>query len=50
MLQLEIPLKPLCRPECKGLCPTCGADRNVAPCDCREEGDERLAKLKSLLS
>jgi uncharacterized protein len=43
-------LKPLCRPDCKGLCPRCGSDRNAAPCDCREEGDERLAKLKSLLA
>ena len=50
LVQLEIPLKPLCRPDCKGLCPHCGADRNTAPCDCREEGDERLAKLKSLLT
>ncbi len=50
LLQLELPMKPLCRPDCLGLCPTCGADRNTAPCDCREEGDERLAKLKSLLS
>ena len=48
-LQLELPMKPLCRPDCRGLCPRCGADRNSAPCDCREEGDERLAKLKSLL-
>ncbi len=50
LLQLEIPLKPLCRPDCKGLCPHCGADRNTTPCDCREEGDERLAKLKLLLT
>ncbi len=49
-LQLELPMKPLCRPDCKGLCPACGADRNAAPCGCREEGDERLAKLKSLLT
>lgn len=49
-LQLELPMKPLCRPDCQGLCPRCGADRNTAPCDCREEGDERLAKLKSLLT
>jgi uncharacterized protein len=49
-LQLELPMKPLCRPDCKGLCPRCGADRNTVPCDCREEGDERLAKLKSLLT
>ena len=49
-LLLELPMKPLCRPDCRGLCPRCGADRNQAPCDCREEGDERLAKLKSLLA
>ena len=49
-LQLELPMKPLCRPDCRGLCPTCGADRNTVPCECREEGDERLAKLKSLLT
>lgn len=49
-LQLDLPMKPLCRPDCKGLCPRCGADRNEAPCDCREEGDERLAKLKTLLT
>jgi uncharacterized protein len=33
-VQLEIPMKPLCRPDCRGLCPACGADRNVGPCDC----------------
>lgn len=49
-LLLELPMKPLCRPDCRGLCPRCGADRNSAPCGCREEGDERLAKLKSLLA
>ncbi len=49
-LLLELPMKPLCRPDCLGLCPRCGADRNSAPCDCREEGDDRLAKLKSLLA
>lgn len=49
-LQLELPMKPLCRPDCKGLCPRCGVDRNNVPCDCRDEGDERLAKLKSLLT
>ncbi|MBK6407822.1 MAG: DUF177 domain-containing protein [Holophagales bacterium] len=49
-LLLELPMKPLCRPDCLGLCPRCGTDRNSGPCDCREEGDERLAKLKSLLA
>lgn len=31
---LEAPVLPLCRPECLGLCPTCGADRNAGPCGC----------------
>jgi uncharacterized protein len=31
---LELPLAPLCREDCVGLCPTCGADRNEQPCDC----------------
>ena len=35
-LQLNIPMKPLCREDCAGLCPQCGADRNRAPCSCAE--------------
>ena len=31
---LETPLMPLCRPECLGLCPTCGANLNDGPCGC----------------
>lgn len=31
---LEMPLAPVCRPDCLGICPTCGADRNLEPCDC----------------
>ena len=30
---LEASDLPLCRPDCKGLCPTCGADLNTSPCD-----------------
>ena len=26
-----------CRPDCKGLCPHCGRDRNTDPCDCRDD-------------
>lgn len=46
---LQIPLKPICRPECKGLCPRCGADRNRTDCRCdvRSE-DPRLAPLSEL--
>jgi uncharacterized protein len=47
---LEIPLQPLCRPDCRGLCALCGRNRNLASCACRPElTDERLAPLGSLL-
>jgi uncharacterized protein len=50
-LQLNIPMKPLCRPDCKGLCPICGADRNRAACACEEASpDPRWAGLAALKS
>jgi len=33
-IQIALPMKPLCREDCRGLCPQCGADRNVSPCSC----------------
>ena len=33
---LALPVKPLCREECAGLCPVCGADRKTTACDCEE--------------
>lgn len=43
------PEHPLCRPDCAGLCPTCGADRNVAPCDGHPEPpDPRWSALVGL--
>ena len=46
---LALPVKPLCREECAGLCPRCGADRNAGACGCPEpEGDSPFAVLKSL--
>jgi uncharacterized protein len=42
---LSLPMKPLCKPDCAGLCPTCGADRNAEPCQCRPPADERWAGL-----
>ncbi len=40
----------LCRPDCQGLCPQCGVNRNHQVCDCVEPDiDPRLAKLKQLL-
>jgi uncharacterized protein len=48
-LQLNIPMKPLCQPDCKGLCPTCGADLNRGPCSCEERSaDPRWAGLAAL--
>jgi uncharacterized protein len=45
-LYLNLPLKPICTPTCKGLCPTCGANRNVGECGCASEDvDPRLAPL-----
>jgi DUF177 domain-containing protein len=45
----EIPYKPLCREDCKGLCPTCGADLNQAGCTCRDERFSiQFGALKSL--
>ena len=38
-----------CRPDCKGLCPQCGQDRNTDPCTCQDEAiDLRWAGLKAL--
>ncbi len=47
---VQRPSQVLCDAVCKGLCPHCGADRNVTPCDCEQAmTDPRLDKLKSLL-
>jgi uncharacterized protein len=44
-----LPLKPLCRDDCQGLCPHCGVDLNRQACHCAQETvDPRLVKLKQL--
>ena len=49
-LLLNIPMKPLCSPDCKGICPRCGIDLNLNTCNCSvSEIDPRLAVLKQLL-
>ncbi len=46
---LGLPLAPLCRDDCEGLCPRCGADRNQSPCDCSTEvADPRWSALDDL--
>ena len=45
---LDIPLKPLCKEDCRGLCPTCGFDLNVAECGCdREKYNLKFNVLKN---
>jgi len=48
---LALPMQPLCRPDCQGLCPTCGIDRNIDTCQCKTEWiDPRLSVLKTLVT
>lgn len=46
---LALPMKPLCREDCQGLCPQCGTNLNTGTCDCAPMWeDPRLAALKQL--
>jgi uncharacterized protein len=46
---LSKPIRIVCRPDCKGLCPTCGQNWNEGPCDCQEEkADPRWTALEQL--
>ncbi len=48
---LDLPMRPLCRQDCKGLCPVCGNDLNEEACSHPVSTiDPRLAALKSLLT
>lgn len=40
---LELPISPVCRADCGGLCPHCGNNRNQKPCTCASEVDNPLA-------
>lgn len=45
---LAVPGFALCREECQGLCPTCGADRNTGSCTCSQPSDPRWDALRNL--
>ena len=46
---LSLPVRTLCKPDCKGLCPSCGANRNEQPCSCDEpKADLRWEALTGL--
>ncbi len=49
VVSLGLPVVPLCREECIGLCPQCGVDRNVENCECQEtRSDSPFAALAAL--
>jgi uncharacterized protein len=46
---LSLPVRTLCKPDCKGLCPRCGGNRNSQPCTCEEgHSDPRWEALAGL--
>ncbi len=45
---LAAPMHPLCRPDCAGLCPHCGRNRNLEACDCAPAPDPRWQALLDL--
>lgn len=46
---LNLPMQPVCREDCQGLCPACGRNLNEGPCTCRPEPiDLRWQALKNL--
>jgi len=46
----SLPMKPLCRPDCKGLCDHCGLNLNNGDCTCSHDIDHRWAALTGLVS
>lgn len=46
---LAVPLREICRADCKGLCPQCGSNRNIENCDCSQSlPDARWAALEEI--
>ena len=47
---LAVPMKPLCRQDCAGLCPTCGHNLNGGPCSCSlQRQGQHWSELKKLV-
>ncbi len=47
--EVSLEIQPLCRPDCRGLCPTCGKDLNLGDCDCEPvETESPWSKLAGL--
>lgn len=47
---MAIPMKPVCKPDCLGICPVCGVNRNKEKCECElDNTDPRLEILRQLI-
>ena len=51
-LLLELPMRFVCSEDCKGICPSCGTNLNIAPCTCQEGGERQnpFSALSKLLT
>ncbi len=49
-LFLQLPIASICRKDCKGLCPVCGADRNVTKCQCKQTDASWKSILRDAIS
>lgn len=50
-LVMAMPMKVLCKPDCKGLCPVCGANRNEVSCGCDTTvPDPRMAAIRDIFN
>ena len=47
-IYLALPSRFLCKDDCRGLCPVCGADLNETVCNCKKPADPRWAALENL--
>lgn len=47
-IELDMPMRAVCRKDCAGLCPNCGADLNTEECRCQPAADPRWAALAAL--
>ena len=45
---LSVPTLLLCKQDCRGLCPVCGADKNTTECDCDSQKENVFSALKNL--
>jgi uncharacterized protein len=50
LILLSIPMKPLCKEDCKGLCPVCGKNKNKENCNCETQEKSPLSRIKEIFN